>query len=65
MYDANNERQKMCEMAETVNFLVPALIYNFKRLQTGCTGDDSIGHVPKFGIRLLTFSSIPNEASSR
>lgn len=42
MYDANNERQKMCDLAETVNFLVPALIYNFKRLQTGCTGDDSM-----------------------
>lgn len=32
---------KMCDYAETVNYFVPALILNLKRLQTGCTGDDS------------------------
>jgi len=32
---------KMCDLAETVNYLVPCLIINLKRLQTGCTGDDS------------------------
>jgi hypothetical protein len=32
---------KMCDCSETVNYLVPALILNLKRLQTGCTGDDS------------------------
>lgn len=32
---------KMCDGAETVNYFIPALILNIKRLQTGCTGDDS------------------------
>jgi hypothetical protein len=36
---------RMCDDAETVNYLVPALILNLKKLQTGCTGDDSkMGH---------------------
>jgi hypothetical protein len=32
---------KMCDDSETVNFLVTALILCLKRLETGCTGDDS------------------------
>ena len=32
---------KMCDDSETVNYLVPALILSLKRLETGCTGDDS------------------------
>jgi hypothetical protein len=31
----------MCDDSETVNFLVTALILCLKRLETGCTGDDS------------------------
>jgi hypothetical protein len=32
---------KMCDDSETVNYLVTALIQSLKRLETGCTGDDS------------------------
>jgi hypothetical protein len=32
---------KMCDDSETVNYLVSALIFSLKRLETGCTGDDS------------------------
>jgi hypothetical protein len=32
---------KMCDDSETVNYLVTALILSLKRLETGCTGDDS------------------------
>lgn len=31
----------MCDSAETVNFLVTALIFNVKVLESGCTGDES------------------------
>jgi hypothetical protein len=31
----------MCEAAETVNYLVTALIFNLKVLESGCTGDQS------------------------
>lgn len=40
---------KMCDYAETVNFFVPALILHLKRLQTGCTGDDSKSTIPSSG----------------
>ena len=31
----------MCDSAETVNFLVTALVFNLKVLESGCTGDES------------------------
>jgi hypothetical protein len=33
---------QMCDYSETINYLVTALIYNLKRLESGCTGDDSM-----------------------
>jgi len=32
---------RMCDFSETVNYLVTALLLSLKRLETGCTGDDS------------------------
>jgi hypothetical protein len=32
----------MCDCSETVNYLVAALILNLKRLETACTGDESM-----------------------
>ena len=49
----------MCLSAETVNFLVTALIFNIKVLESGCTGDES-RYKPRyamFGNVVLTIAA--------
>lgn len=41
MKECANVCLTMCDYSETVNYLVTALILNIKRLETGCTGDES------------------------
>ncbi|CZS88139.1 uncharacterized protein RCO7_01105 [Rhynchosporium graminicola] len=41
MKECANVCLTMCDYSETVNYLVTALILNIKRLETGCTGDET------------------------
>lgn len=41
MKECANVCLRMCDLSETVNYLVAALIWTTKGLETGCTGDES------------------------
>lgn len=48
----------MCHAAETVNFLVTALIFNLKVLESGCTGDESMFTLPVIKLFITNNISI-------
>jgi hypothetical protein len=49
---------KMCDDSETVNYLVTALILTLKRLETGCTGDDSKHSMQLYPCQCFSFESV-------